>query len=376
MAEIVLSGASMTYPNGTQALREVDLTVREGEFLVLLGPSGCGKTTLLRLIAGLEKPTQGEVIFDGKVVNDRSPMERNVAMVFQNYALYPHLTVYKNIAFPLRSRRRGQRLAEEEIRRRVEEAARILDIDHVLNRRPRVLSGGQRQRVALGRAMVREPVVFLLDEPLSNLDAQMRMELREQIVSLHRRLGTTFVYVTHDQAEAMQLGERLAVMQEGRIVQTGTPQQIYNHPSCVYVADFVGAPKMNFFGSFLRREGGKWTVGLLGARVALPAERLSPDAGEAREGMRVIVGVRPEDLRACAQEEPADIEAEVGQVMPMGATLHVEGWVAQQRFLTALANHTSIRTGARLRLRVNPWNVHVFDAQSKTSLLRPVGEGD
>ena len=199
MAEIILKDVSVAYPNGTKALTDVNLTVRDHEFLVLLGPSGCGKSTLLRLVAGLEKPARGQVLFDGNPVNDLEPMKRNVSMVFQNYALYPHLNVYKNIAFPLKS----MKMKPEEIQRRVEEAARILDIEHVLNRRPRVLSGGQRQRVALGRAMVRDPVVFLLDEPLSNLDVKMRLELRDQIISLHRRLGTTFLYVTHDQAEAM-----------------------------------------------------------------------------------------------------------------------------------------------------------------------------
>ena len=259
MAEIQLSGVSMVYPNGTQALKQVDLTVSDHEFIVLLGPSGCGKSTLLRLIAGLEKPTEGTLRFDGEDVSTLEPMKRNVAMVFQSFALYPHLTVYKNMAFPLKS----MKLPQEEIKRRVEAAAKILDIDYLLNRRPRVLSGGQRQRVALGRAMVREPVVFLLDEPLSNLDAKMRTELRDQIIRLHERLKTTFVYVTHDQAEAMQMGDRLAIMDMGRIVQTGTPQEIYDHPNSVYVAGFVGAPKINFFASHLRRGETGWSICLL-----------------------------------------------------------------------------------------------------------------
>ena len=262
MAEIQLSGVSMVYPNGTQALKQVDLTVPDHEFIVLLGPSGCGKSTLLRLIAGLEKPTEGTLRFDGEDVSTLEPMKRNVAMVFQSFALYPHLTVYKNMAFPLKS----MKLPQEEIKRRVEAAAKILDIDYLLNRRPRVLSGGQRQRVALGRAMVREPVVFLLDEPLSNLDAKMRTELRDQIIRLHERLKTTFVYVTHDQAEAMQMGDRLAIMDMGRIVQTGTPQEIYDHPNSVYVAGFVGAPKINFFASHLRRGETGWSIRLLGGR--------------------------------------------------------------------------------------------------------------
>ena len=280
MAEIQLSGVSMVYPNGTQALKQVDLTVSDHEFIVLLGPSGCGKSTLLRLIAGLEKPTEGTLRFDGEDVSTLEPMKRNVAMVFQSFALYPHLTVYKNMAFPLKS----MKLPQEEIKRRVEAAAKILDIDYLLNRRPRVLSGGQRQRVALGRAMVREPVVFLLDEPLSNLDAKMRTELRDQIIRLHERLKTTFVYVTHDQAEAMQMGDRLAIMDMGRIVQTGTPQEIYDHPNSVYVAGFVGAPKINFFASHLRRGETGWSIRLLGKTLELPAQRLPLDTAGAEDG--------------------------------------------------------------------------------------------
>ena len=238
----------------------ISFEVDRGEAVGLIGHNGCGKSTLLRLIAGLEKPTEGTLRFDGEDVSTLEPMKRNVAMVFQSFALYPHLTVYKNMAFPLKS----LKLPQEEIKRRVEAAAKILDIDYLLNRRPRVLSGGQRQRVALGRAMVREPVVFLLDEPLSNLDAKMRTELRDQIIRLHERLKTTFVYVTHDQAEAMQMGDRLAIMDMGRIVQTGTPQEIYDHPNSVYVAGFVGAPKINFFASHLRRGETGWSIRLLG----------------------------------------------------------------------------------------------------------------
>ncbi|HIS02397.1 MAG TPA: ATP-binding cassette domain-containing protein [Candidatus Pullichristensenella avicola] len=368
MAEITLKGASMTYPNGTKALTSVDLTVRDHEFLVLLGPSGCGKSTLLRLVAGLEKPTEGEVLFDGKVVNDLEPLKRNVAMVFQSFALYPHLNVYKNMAFPLKS----MKLKPEEIQRRVEEAAKILDIEHVLNRRPRVLSGGQRQRVALGRAMVREPVVFLLDEPLSNLDVKMRLELRDQIVSLHKRLGTTFLYVTHDQAEAMQLGDRLAVMDTGRIVQIGSPQEIYDHPNSLYVADFIGAPKMNFFAALLRADGPNWSVRLLGREMPLPPERIDQDAALA-PGMRVVVGVRPEDFALSRREDA--YAAAVGQVMPMGATQHVEAYVGNQRFLVSLNSHTPVCEGDTLRLEVDPHTVHLFAAEGGQNLLLPPRKG-
>ncbi len=366
MAEITLRNAGMTYPNGTKALSGVNLTVKDHEFLVLLGPSGCGKSTLLRLVAGLEKPTEGDVLFDGKVVNDVKPINRNVAMVFQNFALYPHLNVYKNMAFPLKS----MKLKPEEIQRRVEEAARILDIEHVLNRRPRVLSGGQRQRVALGRAMVREPVVFLLDEPLSNLDVKMRMELRDHIISLHRRLTTTFLYVTHDQAEAMQLGDRLAIMDTGRIVQTGTPQEIYNNPNSVYVADFVGAPKMNFFASRLHRDGDGWTVRLLGKDFPLPPERIPEDEAALTPGMRVIAGVRPEDF--APSEAEGALEARIKHMVPMGAMLHVEVWLGEQRFLIVMNNHAPAREGDAIRLEVNPRTIHVFHAEGGQNLLRPM----
>ena len=264
---------------------------------------------------------------------------------------------------------------QEEIKRRVEAAAKILDIDYLLNRRPRVLSGGQRQRVALGRAMVREPVVFLLDEPLSNLDAKMRTELRDQIIRLHERLKTTFVYVTHDQAEAMQMGERLAIMDMGRIVQTGTPQEIYDHPNSVYVAGFVGAPKINFFASHLRRGETGWSIRLLGKTLELPAQRLPLDTEGAEDGMRVILGVRPEDFRLDTSSEPM-LQAEALNVLPMGAGLHVQLRCGEVRFLIVLTNHSGVQPGDTLALRVDPWNIQVFDAQTERNLCCPVRKED
>ena len=350
MAEIQLSGVSMVYPNGTQALKQVDLTVSDHEFIVLLGPSGCGKSTLLRLIAGLEKPSEGTLRFDGEDVSTLEPMKRNVAMVFQSFALYPHLTVYKNMAFPLKS----MKLPQEEIKRRVEAAAKILDIDYLLNRRPRVLSGGQ---------------------PLSNLDAKMRTELRDQIIRLHERLKTTFVYVTHDQAEAMQMGDRLAIMDMGRIVQTGTPQEIYDHPNSVYVAGFVGAPKINFFASHLRRGETGWSIRLLGKTLELPAQRLPLDTEGAEDGMRVILGVRPEDFQLDTSSEPM-LQAEALNVLPMGAGLHVQLRCGEVRFLIVLTNHSGVQPGDTLALRVDPWNIQVFDAQTERNLCCPVRKED
>lgn len=368
MAEITVKQLSKTYDNGTKAVQGVDLTVGDQDFLVLLGPSGCGKTTLLRLIAGLEKPTEGEIFFDGKLVNDVEPVNRNVSMVFQNYALYPHLTVFKNIAFPLK----GRKLSAEEIKRRVEKTAEMLDITHVLNRRPRVLSGGQRQRVALGRAMVREPVVFLLDEPLSNLDAKMRMELRDQITTLHEKLKTTFLYVTHDQAEAMHMGSRVVVMDQGRIAQCGTPQEVYNYPKTVFVAGFVGAPKMNFFAARAEKLESCWAVQVMGVKVMIPAERLPLDCPRLVHGGKVIVGIRPEDFRIAAAAGDPELDASAQHIVPMGAGLHVEADCGGQRFLTVLMNHTAVNPGDGLHLSINRWCVHIFDAETEENLCSPV----
>ena len=380
MAEIKLEHVSKTYNNGVKALRDLDLVIRDGEFLVLLGPSGCGKTTLLRLVAGLDPVTVGRIWFDGQDMTGQEPMARNVAMVFQSYALYPHLTVYKNIAFPLKSKH----MKASEIDRRVMEAAKALDIEYLLNRRPRVLSGGQRQRVALARAIVREPSVFLLDEPLSNLDVKMRQELRELILELHEKLGTTFIYVTHDQTEAMQMGSRIVVMNSGLLQQIGTPQEVYNYPASVFTGTFIGAPKMNLFASRLKAveedplnedpalRGQRWTVSLMGHRFPLPAERLKPGDPELFEGKPVILGVRPEDFKEDGDPDQPFIEAKAVKVVPMGANFHVEAECNGKTFLTVQENHTPIAPGDTLRLPVNRWCVHVFDALSEKALCQSV----
>ena len=379
MAEIRLEHLTFEYPSndkktpGTRALKDIDLTVLDHEFLVLLGPSGCGKSTMLRLIAGLEKPTEGKVYFDGEDVSTVEPMDRNVSMVFQTFALYPHLNVYKNMAFPLAS----MKLPVEEIKRRVEKTAKILDIEHILNRRPRALSGGQRQRVALGRAMVREPVVFLLDEPLSNLDAKMRQELRDEIIHLHRELTTTFVYVTHDQAEAMQMGSRLVVMNEGVILQVGTPQEVYANPNCVFVAGFVGSPKMNFFAARLNRAETGWTVKVMGTEVPVPANRLPLSQEGLSQGQKVIVGIRPEDFRAETAENLSGIPfaAEAQTVVPMGAGLHVQALCGEHKFLSVLQNSEQVSRGDALKLRLDPARVHIFDGETQKALCVPGQEG-
>lgn len=368
MAQITLKQVSKTYDNGVKALNEVDITVSDHEFLVLLGPSGCGKSTMLRVIAGLEHVTEGQIFFNDRDVTDLTARDRNVSMVFQSFALYPHLNVYKNIAFPLKS----LHMPKEEIQRRVEETAELLDITHVLNRRPKHLSGGQRQRVALGRAMVREPVVFLLDEPLSNLDAAMRVELRDEIMKLHDRLQTTFVYVTHDQAEAMHMGSRIAVMKDGMIVQSGTPQQVYNYPDDMYVAGFIGSPKMNFFASRLRRTEEGWSAQLMGKMIPIPPQRLPADTAGLENGAKVILGIRPEEFHPCEASDPLALAATAKQVVPMGAGLHAECQCEGYKFLTVLMNHTDVPLGSTLTVTPNPWCIHVFDAETQKNLCKPV----
>ena len=251
MAHLSLVGINKIYPNGFHAVHDFNLEIDRGEFIVFVGPSGCGKSTTLRMVAGLEEITDGELLIDGKLVNDIPPKDRDIAMVFQNYALYPHMTVYENMAFSLKLRH----VPKAEIDKKVKEAAEILDITQYLNRKPKALSGGQRQRVAIGRAIVRAPKVMLMDEPLSNLDAKLRNEMRAEIIKLRKRIDTTFIYVTHDQTEAMTLGDRIVIMKDGYIQQIGTPQEVFNHPANLFVAGFIGMPVMNFFDAKLVREG-------------------------------------------------------------------------------------------------------------------------
>ncbi|MCI8554607.1 MAG: sn-glycerol-3-phosphate ABC transporter ATP-binding protein UgpC, partial [Clostridiales bacterium] len=256
MASLSLKGITKTYPGGVTAVSDFNLEIKDKEFIILVGPSGCGKSTTLRMIAGLEEISDGELHIGDRLVNDVAPKDRDIAMVFQNYALYPHMTVFENMAFGLKLRK----TPKDEIKRRVEEAARILDIAHLLDRKPKALSGGQRQRVALGRAIVREPKVFLLDEPLSNLDAKLRAQMRTELSKMHRKLGTTFIYVTHDQTEAMTMGDRIVVMSEGLIQQVDTPQHLYDFPCNMFVAGFLGSPQMNFIDSKLIKKGNQFFV--------------------------------------------------------------------------------------------------------------------
>src|SRR5213595_2754093 len=334
MASVTLQDVRKVYAGGVEAVKGVSLVMPDGSFTVLLGPSGCGKSTLLRMIAGLETVTHGTVSIAGKVVNEVEPAARDIAMVFQNYALYPHMSVYDNMAYGLRIRG----LTAAQIDERVQRAAQILELGQFLRRRPRELSGGQRQRVAMGRAIVREPAVFLFDEPLSNLDAKLRVQMRAELQALHRRLGTTSLYVTHDQVEAMTLAQRMIVMNAGRAEQIGTPLEVYARPASTFVAGFIGSPPMN----------------LMPARL---------------NGRAVLLGVRPEHLEPCSEAD-ADFVAMVDLVEPLGADTLAHGTVEGTRIVARLSGASRVPEG-RLPLRFDPAQRHYFDAASGARIESP-----
>ncbi len=302
---------------GVVAVQQFSLDIKDKEFIVLVGPSGCGKSTTLRMVAGLEEISGGELYIDGKLMNDVAPKDRDIAMVFQNYALYPHMTVYDNMAFSLKLRH----APKDEIDRKVREAAEILDITQYLERKPKALSGGQRQRVAIGRAIVRDPKVMLMDEPLSNLDAKLRNEMRAEIIKLRQRINTTFMYVTHDQTEAMTLGDRIVIMKDGYIQQIGTPQEVFNHPANLFVAGFIGMPVMNFFDAELKREGSKYFVDLNGYRVELSAEKEERLLKNDVQSQPITLGVRPEHTDVADKGIAARVD--VSEMMGSSVHLHV-----------------------------------------------------
>ena len=303
---------------GVVAVQQFSLDIKDKEFIVLVGPSGCGKSTTLRMVAGLEESSGGELIIDGKVMNDVAPKDRDIAMVFQNYALYPHMTVYENMAFSLKLRH----TPKDEIDKKVREAARILDITQYLERKPKALSGGQRQRVAIGRAIVRAPKVMLMDEPLSNLDAKLRNEMRAEIIKLRQRIDTTFMYVTHDQTEAMTLGDRIVIMRDGYIQQIGTPQEVFNHPSNLFVAGFIGMPVMNFFDAELKREGNNYFVELSGEKVKLDEKKTARLLKNNVQSQPITLGVRPEHTNISDKGVPAKVD--VSEMMGSSVHLHVD----------------------------------------------------
>ncbi len=302
---------------GVVAVQQFNLDIADQEFIVLVGPSGCGKSTTLRMIAGLEEISDGELYIDGKLMNDVAPKDRDIAMVFQNYALYPHMTVYENMAFSLKLRK----VPKAEIDKKVREAAEILDITQYLGRRPKALSGGQRQRVAIGRAIVRDPAVFLMDEPLSNLDAKLRNQMRAEIIKLRKRINTTFIYVTHDQTEAMTLGDRIVIMRDGYIQQIGTPQEVFNNPRNLFVAGFIGTPQMNFFDAKLLREGEKFFVEIGGVKIELDKEKEARLLANDVQTQEVTLGVRPE--HTVVADEGIAATVDVSEMMGSSVHLHV-----------------------------------------------------
>ncbi len=319
MATVTLKGVKKIYDNKVTAVHDFNLDIADKEFIVLVGPSGCGKSTTLRMIAGLEEISEGDLIIGDKRVNDVEPKDRDIAMVFQSYALYPHMTVYENMAFALKLRK----FPKEEIDKRVREAAEILDITQYLERKPKALSGGQRQRVAIGRAIVREPKVFLMDEPLSNLDAKLRNQMRAEIIKLRQRIDTTFIYVTHDQTEAMTLGDRIVIMKDGFIQQIGTPQQVFNSPANLFVAGFIGSPQMNFFDGKLVKEGGGYHAVVQGAKIALTAETQKILADKKIESMDVVLGIRPEHVHVVDAPNESSIATTVDVSEMMGSEIYL-----------------------------------------------------
>ncbi|MEY4374553.1 MAG: hypothetical protein RL760_719 [Candidatus Eisenbacteria bacterium] len=357
MAGVTFKGVGKAYGKGGHAVKGVDLTVAEGEFLVLVGPSGCGKSTLLRMVAGLEEITDGTISIGGRVVNDAAPRDRDVSMVFQNYALYPHMSVFDNLAFGLQLRK----VPKDEIRARVEKAAGVLGLERYLERRPRELSGGERQRVALGRAMVREPKVFLFDEPLSNLDARLRVEMRAEIRGLHQRVGATMIYVTHDQVEAMTMGDRIAVLKRGELQQCADPRTLYTRPANTFVAGFIGTPPINLFEARVSDDG--LALELAGARLAMGEPQRAAVASH--RGATVQVGVRPEDLQAGREGVAAIVEL----VEPLGSETLVHGSSPAGTWVSRVTSGPVPKVGERLSLTGRADALLLFDPTTQRALL-------
>jgi multiple sugar transport system ATP-binding protein len=359
MAAVQMSGISKRFGD-TQVVHGIDLSIDDGEFVVLVGPSGCGKSTLMRMVAGLEEITGGELTIGGKRANGLSPQQRNVSMVFQSYALYPHLSVYENIAF-------GPRIRKEpaaSFKPRIEAAARMLNLSDYLERLPRALSGGQRQRVAMGRAVVREPELFLFDEPLSNLDAKLRVQMRTEIKALHQRLNNTVIYVTHDQIEAMTMADRIVVMNAGRIEQVGRPLELYDRPANLFVAGFLGSPSMNFVeGELQRNAQGRASLELAGGgAIALPPRDLPAAAGA-----KITLGIRPEHIEMAPAAEPAagdGVAMEVEVIEPTGAETHLYGKIGGSTWCATTRKRSAIEPGQRVPLRLPDEHIHLFDTGS------------
>ena len=362
MASISCRHIYKIYPGNVTAVKDFNLEIADKEFIVFVGPSGCGKSTTLRMIAGLEEISKGEMYIGDRLINDVPPKDRDIAMVFQNYALYPHMTVYKNMAFGLELRK----MPKDDIDKRVREAAKILEIEHLLDRKPKALSGGQRQRVALGRAMVRNPAVFLLDEPLSNLDAKLRTSMRTEIIKLHKKLATTFIYVTHDQTEAMTMGDRIVVMRDGVI------QQV-DYPCNIFVAGFIGSPQMNFLDGTLQKNGDTYVVDLDGTVIPLPQEKTADGKLAAYVGKSLKVGIRPEDMKddeEFLEKHPSshiDTEVEVSELM--GAEIYLYLTYKGQNLMARVAPTSKSRRGDKVTMAMDTHKIHLFDPETELTLL-------
>ena len=372
MATVSLKGIKKIYDNKVTAVHDFNLEIADKEFIVLVGPSGCGKSTTLRMVAGLEEISEGDLLIDGVRMNDVEPKDRDIAMVFQNYALYPHMTVYDNMAFSLKLKK----VDKAEIDKKVREAAEILDITQYLDRKPKALSGGQRQRVAIGRAIVRNPKVFLMDEPLSNLDAKLRNQMRAEIIKLRQRINTTFIYVTHDQTEAMTLGDRIVIMKDGFIQQIGTPQEVFEHPANVFVAGFIGMPQMNMFDAKLVRDGDNYRVQCHGADMPLSADIAAKLKAKDVASKDVILGIRPVHISLTDKADASTIKGvvDVSEMMGSEVHLHVNAdgkdvvLVVPTTELDA-AQRGGIPYGAEVHFTFHPELIHLFDPETENNLL-------
>ena len=391
MGAIKISGVGKIYPNGTRALEDVNIEINDGEFVVLVGPSGCGKTTLLRMVAGLEDITEGEIFIGDKIVNEVAPKDRDIAMVFQNYALYPHMSVYDNMAFSLKLRK----LPKEEIDKKVKDAARTLEISELLERKPKALSGGQRQRVAMGRAIVRSPEAFLMDEPLSNLDAKLRVQMRAELGQLHTQLETTTLYVTHDQVEAMTMGDRVAVIRKGELQQIDTPREIYLYPKNIFVAGFIGSPSMNFVYADVKVSGDKTMLTFAGEEITCVGESL--DKLKKVDGKQIVLGIRPEAFEDSTYAKDSEYTESISITVTLLEQLGSDSYIHfykdlkpvqteaieeiladegedisvlgdQTKFIARINPNSTVKEGEAIKLSIDPSKLHFFDPESGKAL--------
>lgn len=368
MAGVVLKNVFKVYQGGVTAVSDFNIDIEDKEFIILVGPSGCGKTTTLRMIAGLEEISSGELYIGDKLCNDVAPKDRDIAMVFQNYALYPHMTVFDNMAFGLKLRK----TPKDEIKRRVHEAARILSIEHLLDRRPKALSGGQRQRVALGRAIVREPKVFLMDEPLSNLDAKLRVQMRTEISKLHLKLNTTFIYVTHDQTEALTMGTRIVVMKDGFVQQVDSPQKLYDEPCNMFVAGFMGSPQMNMANAIVEKQADKIYLKFGDSKLELPAAKASALEKQGYVGREVVFGIRPEDIHddeTSATIKSSELKANVELTERLGSETYLYVIINGVNFTARVSPKSKTQTGDNISVVFDMAHIHVFDKETEKAIV-------